>query len=374
MAFAVKSFRTLIQEGAAAIQARSTVLVSFTKGSILRAVLEAQAAVVIWLESFALYILALTRASTSEGEDLDSWMADYNFARLGAQKAAGFVTYSRLSPTAAGLVPVGSISMTADRTQRFVVLADTTHSAYDAEQDGYAIPAGVYSIVVPVQAATAGEAGNVVAGAVSVMYGSATGIDDVVNDTAMTGGLDAESDLVFMQRFWLYIAGLSRAVEAAIGSAIKALGLGLQYQIVNNKTPNGADRAAFFYVVVDDGTGTPSDALVALAVNAVTAVRACGISFTVLKPTIVQASVSMTLVVASGYDANTLKGLVAVALTTYINTLPLGASLSYNRLAQIAFDVSPGITNVTSVRLNSATADITATPRQVIKALSVSVN
>jgi len=51
----------------------------------------------------------------------------------------------------------------------------------------------------------------------------------------------------------------------------------------------------------------------------------------------------------------------------------IGQALSYSRLAQVAYDASPGITNVTGVTLNSATADLAATSQQVVKSGTVSV-
>ena len=65
---------------------------------------------------------------------------------------------------------------------------------------------------------------------------------------------------------------------------------------------------------------------------------------------------------------------VAPALTTYINSLPLGTSLSFFRLSQVAFDTSPGVTDITAVTLNSGTADLTATAQQVIRAGTISVS
>jgi len=57
----------------------------------------------------------------------------------------------------------------------------------------------------------------------------------------------------------------------------------------------------------------------------------------------------------------TVVALVQAALTVYIQGLGLGVSLPYSRLAQVAYDASPGVMNVTGVTLNTATADVTAT-------------
>jgi hypothetical protein len=45
----------------------------------------------------------------------------------------------------------------------------------------------------------------------------------------------------------------------------------------------------------------------------------------------------------------------------------VGAGLAYTRLAQLVYDANPAVTNVTSLLLNGATADLPAAPRTVIK-------
>jgi uncharacterized phage protein gp47/JayE len=81
----------------------------------------------------------------------------------------------------------------------------------------------------------------------------------------------------------------------------------------------------------------------------------------------------MTITTAAGYDHIATAALVTTALTNYINSLPLGTPLAWSRLAQVAYDASPGVTNVAAVLLNGATADIATTNQQVIKAGTVSV-
>ncbi|MFX8028091.1 baseplate J/gp47 family protein, partial [Acinetobacter baumannii] len=107
------------------------VLVDLTVGSVLRAIVEANAAVVVWLEGLLLQVLAITRAATSSGADLDSWVADFGVTRLPAVAATGIVTFSRFTTTQQVLVPVGATVQTADGTQQFTVTIDTTNPAYN---------------------------------------------------------------------------------------------------------------------------------------------------------------------------------------------------------------------------------------------------
>ena len=138
--------------------------------------------------------------------------------------------------------------------------------------------------------------------------------------------------------------------------------------IVEGYNYAGAATSNFFYVVADDGSGAPSSSFIAAAQSAVNLVRAAGMSFAVYSPVVVTAAVSMTITTGSNYTHSTVANQVVAALTSYINSLQLGQTLPYSRLAQIAYDTSPGVTNVTGVTLNSGTSDLAATSAQVIKA------
>src|SRR5262249_26845251 len=102
------TFAEIVGNIATATQAACSSLLDFTVGSILRALAQATAAVVLWLQAIILQVLTLTRASTSVGSDLDSWCADFGFSRLPAVAASGSATFARFSATQQAVVPVGA--------------------------------------------------------------------------------------------------------------------------------------------------------------------------------------------------------------------------------------------------------------------------
>lgn len=369
-----KDFPTLVSDMATAIQGRAAALIDFTVGAVLRATVEAIAAVVVWLEGLILLLLQKNRAATSSGTDLDSWVGDYGLTRLPATASTGTVTFSRFTNTQQALVPVGSVVQTADGTQCFTVAADTTNAAYSATQGGYVIPAGTSSLGILVQNQTAGAAGNVVAGAISVLASAIPYVDTVTNAAAFTNGADAETDAALRIRFVAYIASLSKATEEAIGEAITSLQIGVSYSITPSYEYNGAYRPGYFYVVVDDGTGAPGSTFLSAVSNAIDAVRGFTISFGVFGPTVLTANVVMTATIASGYDPVATKALAQAAVEAYIASLQLSETLAYTRLAKVAYDASPGITNITSLTLNGGTADLTATAQERILTGTVTVN
>jgi uncharacterized phage protein gp47/JayE len=300
-------------------------------------------------------------------------MLDYGLTRLAATSSTGQVAFSRFTPTYQAVVPVGTVIQTADGTQQFTVVADATQTAYSATLGGYVIAAGISSAVATVQAVNTGTQTNVLANTITTLTQAVQYVDTVTNAAPFTNGTNAETDSAFRARFVSYINSLSKATKAAIGAAILAVQQGLQYTITENQTYAGATLMGNFFVVIDDGSGTPPDSLVSSVSNAIDAVRPFTSTFDVHKPVVVSVTVAMTITTATGYTHSTLTATVQTALLNYINTLPLGSSLAYSRLAQVAYDASAGVTNVTSVTLNGGTADVTATNLQVIKTTSGSI-
>jgi uncharacterized phage protein gp47/JayE len=233
--------------------------------------------------------------------------------------------------------------------------------------------AGTGSVTVPAQAVTAGAAGNVLANTVTVITQGIPGIDTVTNAAAFTNGLNAESDTALRARFVLFINSLSKAILLAIQYAIASVQQGIYQTLTENYAYNGTYQPGYFYAVVDDGTGYPPTNLVNAVGAAIESVRGFTIQYGVFPPTVLTANVNMQIVAGAGYVANTVAANVALALTNFINGLELGNSLPYTQLAAVAYGVA-GVVNVQDVTLNSATSDVTATPKTVIKAGSVTVS
>jgi uncharacterized phage protein gp47/JayE len=316
----------------------------------------------------------LTRAATSNGEDLDSWMADFTLTRIAATRAAGQVTFSRYTPSQAATIPIGTSVATGDGSQSFTVIADPSQPTWSASANAYVVPIGTSSAAVTVQAVTAGTAGNVAAGQISLLSTPISGIDTVSNLTAMGGGVSAETDSAFRTRFANFINTRSLSTPAAIGYAVSTVPGVVSYSLTQNFDLGGTYDPGSLYVVVDDGSGDPPASLLSSVSTAVDSTVGCGIRFSVFPPALVSATVTMTLTTQSGYNHATIAASVQAAITAYINTLPVGGTLSFNRLSQVAFDTSAGISNVNNLALNGGTTDLVATSQQVIRTGSVSVS
>ena len=372
MAIAGQSFTSLVTAMVQAAKAAATVALDFTVGSINLALVQSVAAIGLWLQALILLVLAQSRASTSQGADLDSWMADFGFARLPAVASTGQITFARFQPTAAAVVPVGAIVATSVGGAQFAVIPDTTNAAYSAAAGGagipgYAIAANVASITVAGAAVAPGSAGNVLAGTISLLLQPISGIDTATNATGFAGGADPETDPAFRTRFQAFIAALFKGTVPAYAYALNSLQAGLTFQILENVNPALVPQYGYVTICLDDGSGCPPTALRQAAQAAVEAVRCAGVTVGVIPPQIVSANVAMTLtsLIAANHAADVTAA--SNALTAYVNAIPVGSPLSFSRLAQIAYDASSNISNVTGVTLNSGTADLSVTTVQVIK-------
>jgi phage-related baseplate assembly protein len=372
MALSLQNFTTLVQNAAAAAQGAASTLLDMTTGSIVRAILQANASCALWMQWLLVLLMNRQRLATSTGVDVDSFVNDYFLTRLPAVAAQGNVTFSRYTNTYAAVIPVGATVLTADRTQTFSVIANSANSLWNGT--GYTIPGGTTSGTVPVVALTLGSAGNVQAGAVTLLGTAVSGVDTVVNALAFSGGYNAESDASLKTRFQLYIQGLSKATQAAIGSAILSVQQGLTYNIAVNVNAASVYTPGNFVVTIDDGSGAPPAATITAVYNAVNLVRSICETFSVQGPTDVNVTISLTIVTAPGVIHANMIGPVASAITQYVNTLPVGAPLPYSMISNIAYTTGAGqITNVIGVTINGGTADIVPTAAQVIKIATVTV-
>jgi uncharacterized phage protein gp47/JayE len=376
-----QNFTSLVSNASAAVQGACATLIDLTVGSVLRAILEANASAALWMQWLVLLVLQASRLNTSTGTDVDSFVNQFLMFRLPATFATGLVTLAPLTPGPSATVLVGDTVRTGDGTQTFSITADPTNPAYSASlgapvapstvpPGGYLLSPGAASLTVPVEAQTAGTPGNVLAGAISLLGTAIAGIDTVTNAVAFTNGVDAESDSAVQARFPVYINSLSRATQSAIEAAIAAVQQGLTSSIAANVDAQGNSLPGNFIVTIDDGSGFPSANLKGNVFAAVDSVRALCESFSVQSPVVLDASVTFTITALASIKP-ALIGPAEQAVTAYIDSLPIGSPLAITQIARVVYNTSASITNVSAVLVNGSGADITVGPSGVIKATSV---
>lgn len=373
MNLTLKGFSQLVEDMGAALQSSASSLVDVSVGSVVRAIFEANASVVLWLQWLILQVLSSTRAATSTGPDLDSWMADFGLSRLPAVPSTGIVTFSRFVNTLPATIQVGTIVKTTDGSLSFSVTEDQTLSIWQTNASAYVLPAGVSSVDLPVVCTTSGSVGNVLAATVTVIAASLPGVDQVNNANPFSDGADAETDQAFRNRFQGYLASLSRATLAAVQNAIANVQQGLDVFIEENTAANGSAQVGSFLVIVDDGTGYPSSELLSNVATAVDAVRPIGTTFVVVPPQVLIVNVSLTAALTSAATASLIVPSIQNYVAIYLNSIAIGNTASVTRVAQNAYLAGAGVDNITAIQLNGASADIAATSGTVIKAGQVVV-
>ena len=358
----------------AAVQAWANAAVDSSVGSITLAWAQACSAVALWLQAEIVQTLALTRASTSFGVDLDSWMAQWGFARQSGAAAGGNILVGRFTAAGALTIPLTSRFSTGPSGLTFTVQPDPLNSAYSASGRAYILGAGISSMVLPVLADVPGTSGNVAPNTITSFVTPVLGIDTVTNPTALFGGIDGMLDSVYLAQFPLYIASLARGTKAAIAYAANSVQIGLLIDIQENVDGSGAPRPGYFVITVDDGSGYPPANLLVNIAIAVGAYRAIG-TFPIVRAPVVNL---VNIVVALSYDSDLNRpGAITAAtaaVTRLLATLPIQAPLQYLRLAQVILDSSVHIVSVLSLLVSNQAADVMPVRFGVVRLNTLSVS
>jgi hypothetical protein len=361
-ALPTRGFQSIVQSIVAGIQGRASDLIDFSKGSPLLAIAEGFTAVFLWFQALALQLLTAARLSTAQGTDVDTFAGDFQVYRLGAAAASGTVIFSRFTAAPAQVfIPVGTQVQTGDGTQTFAVTADPTYVTYSATTGGYMLPANTGSITVPAQALVPGTGGNVSANTITNISSAAglqplIGLDTVTNPSAFTNGINSESDAALKTRFAAFILGLSRGDYYGTEYAVLSVQATIQWTLTEAYDYGGNFAPGTYYVVADDGSGSPSASFISGVRAAANTVRPLGNFVSVFAPIVDWLTISMQIQTAAGYDHGTVVGLVSQAIQNGVNALGLGNGLPYSLVGSWAYSVT-GVTSVSDIVVNGLQGD-----------------
>jgi uncharacterized phage protein gp47/JayE len=360
-----QSFDTIVANIAAGIQGRAQKLLNFKTGSTLRAIAEGYAGIFLWWQALVLQLLTACRLSTASGNDVDTFTADFmpavagtNSPRLPANNASGQVTVSRLTAGPNSVfVPVGAIFTVGDGSaNNFVVIPDPTYPSFNVLANGYVLDPAVASMIIPVQCVTPGTQGNVSIGSINQIVSNITGIDQVTNAANFVNGIDAESDAALKSRFAAYIMGLSRGDLYGTAASLESVGVSVQWDLTEGYNYDGSWRGGYYWIVADDGSGSPPPSFLQSIMDAAQAVRPLGIQCAVFPPVILWATISFNVFYAKGYDGPTIAAAVAANVTANVNGLGLGNDLEWSQISTWVYAI-PGVRKVENIILNGLTGD-----------------
>jgi len=261
MTLLLKNFDQMVGAQQASLQVAQP-LFTFDPGSDVQAFAEANAGVALLLQYLVWKTLQATRMATCFGADVDSFGADFLFARYPAFASTGQVLFTRFTSPNQLLIPVNSLVKTSDNSVTFSVIPDTNNSTYNDGLQAYVMNTGVLQASVLVRAIVPGSIGNVAAGTVTKVASSIP-IGSITNLAPFVNGVDAESDAAYRNRFQLYINTRSASTRLAIENAIVNTQTGLSFTINENVDAEFNPLPGQVTIYVDDGTGFPPDILFA---------------------------------------------------------------------------------------------------------------
>lgn len=177
-----------------------------------------------------------------EGADLDSFAAMFGFYRRQAVRATGTVLLQRTTASPESIT-IGQGSQAATDGAVPVIVQTAVPAVF---------PRGNTVLEVPVVAVLGGTSGNISAETVTRWLSGVEGITSVTNPTALTGGLDSESDEQFRERIrktiFRNLAGTEDMYE----------GVALGNPDVSQAEVYGAYRRWTELIEISGGTGTSS--------------------------------------------------------------------------------------------------------------------
>jgi uncharacterized phage protein gp47/JayE len=196
-----------------------------------------------------------------------------------------------------------------------------------------------------VQADVAGRASNVLAGAINKLATPVAFVNSVNNPVASSGGVDIESDKLFLSRFLLTVR------QKSAGGNIT------DYQIWARETPavslgavsvlpewNGYGTVK---VVIVNSDNTISDAATVTKVyNYIQTRRPIGAAVTVQAAVAASVKARFTLTVESGFSLVTIREQVRQAIIAFLNSQPVGGDggfVLFYRVQQAALTDIDGI-------------------------------
>lgn len=333
----------------------------------------------LFVQSQAVAIDKLTRAQTSVGADLDSWMAQFGFTRLPPTKASGTVTFSLRNVSQTNIeLKAGTIIQTSDAKIKYQVIGDTNKPTWSPALNAYVLNAGQLQLQAEVEAVSAGSASNVQVGALSQILSANTGLNFVTNTANISNGRDAETDAKFFDRWILEFNAVNkRTTPAGVLSTILNTPGVAEAKLVENEDVDGNPRPGYGYAVIDDGSGDPNPTLLTEVTNNVNAQsRGWTVQFLAVGPVLEE--VDITLAAKLDPNARDSAGIlipaatilynVAIAIINYVNSLPIGETLYLLNLSYVARSV-PGVLAVQpgSVTIDGETEDYTVTNKTVIR-------
>jgi len=222
------------------------------------------------------------------------------------------------------------------------------------------ILAGDSGVQCPAEFQTEGTVGNISANSIDTAQGKGyinsviDGIENVINDTAFSGGATEETDEQRKTRFSESVNSLNAGTKDGILSAIRTIA-GVRSAGMRTSFPFKGTNT----IIVDDGTETISAELLA-AVEKVLygdpndiinypGKNAEGIGYTITAPTIVDVNISVSVLRLPNVsvDLTEISTDVQTSIEQYVNTRGLGENVLLSEIIRVAKNSNAAVYDIT---------------------------
>ncbi len=300
--------------------------------------------------------------------DVASFVAPFGYAPLGGGFATS-TTFALNLPSVSSTpvtVPTGVIFQRGDGLP-WVLVADLSQPAYNGTS-GFVIPPGQRSVFATATALSSGTIGTTDANATWTLY-SAPGsivapIGSITNASKILPGALAETDAALKARFTLGMQNGKWGVITAIQSAVAGSSAGLTYSYGDHINPDGSYHGAWFTIVINiaGSSSAPSQPLIDIVEAAVNRVRAAGMEFDVVAPTLITPIITGNVAVRAGFVSSLVLAAVLTTVQSYVNGIGLNtdgspSTLSYAQLLSNVIAV-PGVNSAGTALLINGVAGV----------------
>jgi uncharacterized phage protein gp47/JayE len=288
---------------------------------------------------------------TAIDEDLSNLVKILGISRLEAVSSEGKVKFFRETPaTLDYTIPAGTLVETLPDSNGDIIRFETKQNVV--------LLTGQTQVYADVKAVEPGAKSNVTFNKIMIINNPPIGIESVINDEAIIGGEDAETDEVLRER---------------AKTALESSGLGTINAITNKiantagvKSVSISDMArgigTMDILVLGDSLPMPSSKITELN-DIVQNIKAGGVDFKIIEPTALPTNITMSLTLMPGSVIADVSTVVNTAIANYFNSLQIGESFIKNQLAREVLNTSDKIVDIS---ITVPAANVTATSNQII--------
>lgn len=339
MAYSPQTFEQLFLNFIAYLVSKNSKITNFKPGSRIRTLAEG---FFLELSKIGYEFFAGYKESIRE-----SCYESFEFDKLPAEKAAGFLRIESSSHTSDIIIPKFQISLAG---LVYETLADTI------------LPVGQIFVDADIMATTAGSSHNLDAlsidsneGQGNILLDDEFTYDRVYNPTAIIGGNDGETDSERAERFMDYVKSFYRSTLSGIRYAVRTTPGVKDYYVFDNVDPvTNQESPGWINILLSDGTNTVSESVIQAVRDRINGIegdsdypgyRAGGTRLSVSKLNIVPVNIFYEIEIDENSDSTDAMVISAVntAIMNYVNGLKNGQDVLIDTVKAVGLTATNNI-------------------------------